>query len=405
MNNSQIKNLIWTEKYRPDSIDKFIFPEDFSEEDVKIFKKYCSEKFIDGNYLFFGKGGLGKSTLSKILKKEITLNNKTAFMEVTGRRVDDIDKIKTFYKSRPLNPNIKTKLVIIEESDRLSQKAITELKNIIEDANRYSTYFIAITNFPEKLFKQDRAFVSRFIPKRFSKISPNRVYNFFINFIVPNEGIKITENTETIVKNLIHQLIDFMDYSVRETILFLQGMYNVLETDWTEPEKLNSVIENLISKIQLTGTAPEVEKEIYKKIEKFVEVLSSVYNPKILMIFLYTLTPTQLNSIKIKNKTYEMQLKKLFEIYTDISETLNEKYSDVDFGALFKIIKENNKNPFFAPIIEKYLSTIDYSINPILSVQSFLYELVKVKFDTILTINNLSLEEVKKVWMKEKGDY
>ena len=106
----------WTEKYRPKTLDEFIFPVDFSDAEIEKFKQYVKNRFIDQNYIFFGKGGTGKSTLANILVKEITTLNERNFYKVTGRRIDDIDKLKAWIKQSPVSS--KVKLVVIEEIDR-----------------------------------------------------------------------------------------------------------------------------------------------------------------------------------------------------------------------------------------------------------------------------------------------
>jgi hypothetical protein len=404
--NTNIRNLIWTEKYRPTTIEDYIFPEDFTDPDIRLLKKYCSDKYIDSNYLFFGKGGVGKTTLANILLNSIIQgNDRTAFMKVTGRGVDDIDKIKTFYKSRPINPKNKVKLVIIEEADRLSQKAITELKNIIEDANRYSTFFIAITNFPERIVKADRAFISRFISKRFSKVSPKRVFEFFKKKIVPGENITLSPDTEQYIEKLIEQLVVYRDFSVREILLYLQNIKNILGADWSDLEKLKRVDEQLFnSSIDFTKSAPDYEIKVFKLIEQFQRVLFTIQNPKLLTIFLFSVNPMEdLSKVKFKNPAYQQQVEQLISLYKKISDALDDYYSFIDFRRLFEVIKENNRNPFISPIIDKYLVNVEYAINPILSVQSFLYEIVKIKFETLLTINDLTYTEVEKVWKEIRG--
>jgi len=374
-----IKFEPWTEKYRPKTLDEFIFPVDFTDSEIEKFKGYVKNRYIDQNYIFFGKGGTGKSTLANILAKEITTFNERNFYKVTGRRIDDIDKLKAWIKQSPINS--KVKLVVIDEIDRLSDKAITELKSIIEPANKLNTYFIGLTNRLENLRARDPHFLQRFVIKRFSHLPEDKVVEF-ITKILDNEGVKYDPSK---VENFVKLLLS-RGASLREIIQHTQYFTNPV-TKTFEP------IET-----QLNESYISAEDELFKLITKFLKILDTQTNPKILAMFVTTFNIDDLRNRLTNVIDKKPKLKPLFEListYDEISKLLYKYHGKINLSTVLQKLEERyTHNPLYLPIITKTRYDIEYALLPDNKILAMLYEFVNLKYEILKSAAIFNIQDI-----------
>lgn len=143
-------NKFWYEKYRPELVEEIVFPNEVIKETIH---DYVDNRFIKGHCMFFGQGGVGKTTTNIVLMNAVLESVKDRF--VLERKVQDIEDLKGWLRASPIG---KQKIVIAEEFDRLSDAAQTEIKNGLME--KYdNVVFLASTN---KLHKIDAALLSRF---------------------------------------------------------------------------------------------------------------------------------------------------------------------------------------------------------------------------------------------------
>ena len=143
-------NKFWYEKYRPELVEEIVFPNEVIKETIH---DYVDNRFIKGHCMFFGQGGVGKTTTNIVLMNAVLESVKDRF--VLERKVQDIEDLKGWLRASPIG---KQKIVIAEEFNRLSDAAQTEIKNGLME--KYdNVVFLASTN---KLHKIDSALLSRF---------------------------------------------------------------------------------------------------------------------------------------------------------------------------------------------------------------------------------------------------
>ena len=91
---------LWVEKYRPKTVDGYVFRDEAQRSQVKTWIK---DKTIP-HLLFSGNAGIGKTTLAKLLFNELDLND-LDILEINASRtnsVDDVrDKIVNFVQMIP----------------------------------------------------------------------------------------------------------------------------------------------------------------------------------------------------------------------------------------------------------------------------------------------------------------
>ena len=122
-----MEHLLWTEKYRPQTVEDCILPDRLK----KPFQEYVNQKEIP-NLLLNGGAGVGKTTIAKAMCNEIGCD----FMVINGSDESGIDtfrtKIKNYASSMSLSGG--RKVIIIDEADYLNPNSTQPaLRNAIEE--------------------------------------------------------------------------------------------------------------------------------------------------------------------------------------------------------------------------------------------------------------------------------
>lgn len=200
-------SVSWAEKYRPKTIDDLIFP---NKKWKKIALEWIENKKINGNVALFGPGGLGKTTLAKILIENI-IKNPADFKLIKSRSVDEIDEIGEFVKSVPISSPMK--IVLIEEADRLSIQAQSELKEKYTERYQDHCSIIITSNFPAKL---DEQLLQRFVYKiDFDQLDEDDIFGRLL-YIINSENCQVNEN------DLKFWIKNHNNYGLRNLINFIQ---------------------------------------------------------------------------------------------------------------------------------------------------------------------------------------
>ena len=197
---------LWTEKYRPNTLDGYVFKDDNQRVQIESWVKAGSIPHL----LFSGAPGVGKTTLAKILINLLEIDNYDV-LEINASRENSVDtirdKITGFVQTMPFG---KFKVVLLDEADYISPNGQAALRGVMETYHA-SARFILTCNYP-----------SRVIPALHS-----RCQGFHI------ERIDLTEFTARIATVLVEEHVEFdldtLDSYVRATYPDLRKCLNTCQ--------------------------------------------------------------------------------------------------------------------------------------------------------------------------------
>ena len=137
---------LWVEKYRPKTIDGYVFRDDHQRKQIQTWIKDQSIPHL----IFSGTAGIGKTTMAKILISELGIEDYDV-LEINASRtnsVDDVrDKITNFVQMIPFGP---FKVVLLDEADYLSPNAQAALRGVMETYHS-TARFILTCNYPNRI--------------------------------------------------------------------------------------------------------------------------------------------------------------------------------------------------------------------------------------------------------------
>ena len=137
---------LWTEKYRPTTIENYVFRDDEQRKQV--------QSWVDSNtiphLLFSGAPGVGKTTLAKVLLNILDVDQYD-ILEINASRENSVDtirdKITGFVQTMPFGD---FKVVLLDEADYISPNGQAALRGVMEMyAN--TARFILTCNYPNRV--------------------------------------------------------------------------------------------------------------------------------------------------------------------------------------------------------------------------------------------------------------
>jgi DNA polymerase III delta prime subunit len=194
---------IWTEKYRPSTLEEYIGNESVKEKVAEFLNKGSIQ-----NLLLYGSAGGGKTSLAKLIVKGL----EAEYLYINASDERGIDTIRE--KIIPFASTISfggSKIVILDEADYLTPQAQATLRNTIESFSN-SCRFIFTCNYLDRIITplQSRCLAFSIIPPSKREVAAKVVD------ILEKEKIKLD-------KDAVGQIIQTHYPDIRKVINTLQG--------------------------------------------------------------------------------------------------------------------------------------------------------------------------------------
>jgi replication factor C small subunit len=145
---------LWVEKYRPKTIDDYVFT---NPDTRAIVQHWVNEKSIP-HILLHGSAGTGKTTLAKILIRATEVEDIDVLLvngSKEGRKIDWLrEKLDSFCATMPFGT---FKIVLIDEADYLNNTSVQPaLRNLMENYSD-NVRFILTCNYPHRIIEPLRS--------------------------------------------------------------------------------------------------------------------------------------------------------------------------------------------------------------------------------------------------------
>ncbi len=201
---------LWTETYRPSTVDEYVFRDAAQRNQVN---SWIESKSIP-HLLFSGAPGVGKTTLAKILINQIGVDEYD-LLEINASRENSVDtireKITNFVQTMPFGA---FKIVLLDEADFITPNGQAALRGVMETYHE-SARFILTCNYP-----------NRIIPALHSRCQGFHIDRVdMIEFTARIATVLVTENIEFD--------LDTLDTYVRSTYPDLRKCLNTCQMNST----------------------------------------------------------------------------------------------------------------------------------------------------------------------------
>ena len=137
-----LSHTLWVEKYRPNNLDTYIGNEHLKDK-VSVYLESGDLPHL----LLYGKAGTGKTTLAKILVKNIDCD----YLYINASDENNVDTVRNKVKNFASTMGFKDyKIIILDECDYITPNAQAALRNLMETFSKHCR-FILTCNFVERI--------------------------------------------------------------------------------------------------------------------------------------------------------------------------------------------------------------------------------------------------------------
>lgn len=216
MNKQDLFNSLWVERYRPQKLEELVL-----DSQIRSYFENLIKTGEIPHLLFCGGPGTGKTTLAKILVKELDAIYR--YINASDERgIDAVrEKIVPFAQTKSIDG--KLKIIILDEVDGLTGDAQRALRNIIEEYSD-NLRFILTANYKNRISSPIK---SRTVS--FEIMPPHSEVTARIVHIIKSEGISVDSDQ----KKLLREEIDKNYPDIRKIINQIQkyakdGVLNIV---------------------------------------------------------------------------------------------------------------------------------------------------------------------------------
>ena len=228
------ENTLYVERFRPTELKYYVGNENIKD----TIQKYLDQGDIQ-NFIFYGPAGTGKTTLAKIIVKNLDCD----YLYINASDENGIDTIREKVKGFASAASWKgIKVVILDEADFITVQGQAALRNVIETFSR-STRFILTCNFIERIIDplQSRCHTLKIVPP--TKMD---VYNHLTWILTDQLNLSYKQDD---IKNLIvkyypdmRKMLNVLQMSVKDDAIVLD------ETVLTSNNYIKEVLKELAGK-------------------------------------------------------------------------------------------------------------------------------------------------------------
>lgn len=193
-------------KYRPKSIDEVD-----NSKVREIIKNYLKQKDVPHAWLFVGHKGMGKTSIARILARELCKTGDSKKDDLILRDIDNgaspdvqeingadntgIDDVRKLIENISFSPMIaKYRMYIIDEVHMLSVSAFNGLLKILEEPPAHAIFILATTS----IDKVPSTIQSRCVKVDFGTAKEDDVVKM-IDRIAKGESLKVPDNTKLLI--------------------------------------------------------------------------------------------------------------------------------------------------------------------------------------------------------------
>lgn len=292
-------NNLWVEKWRPKTIDGYIFKDENLKSQIESWIKSGSIPHI----LLSGGAGMGKTTLAKIIINELDVQSTDVLFangSKEGRKIEWVDKLISFCQTMPFGD---FKVVVIDEADYSNLHSVQPaLRNLMEEYSS-AVRFILTCNYPNKIMPAihsrcqhihfEQLDITEFTAKMAEILLEENV-NFtldvldsYVKAFYPDlrKCINTAQlNSQTGELTIIGNGNSSADYRLEMTNLFKEGKIKEARTllcSQAQPEEIDDIFRWLYHNIELFGDTPEQQDDAVLIIKQGLVDHAIVADPEI----------------------------------------------------------------------------------------------------------------------------
>ena len=217
------QHTLWIEKYRSETLEQYI-----GNDAIKARIADCIAKNDIPHLIFAGSAGTGKTTLAKLIVKNIQCD----YLYINASDENGIDtireRVKGFASTASFQP---IKIVILDEADFLTQPAQAALRNLIEEYSAY-TRFILTCNYVERLIEplQSRCELHMLKPPTKGAVAKHVCTN-----ILEVEGITYDVQDVVTIVNMFYPDVRSIIKTLQQNVKDSKLTITTIDDNWCKP--------------------------------------------------------------------------------------------------------------------------------------------------------------------------